>query len=165
MAFFATGRHRVKGENSRELALLSEVEKLPEIDISDPEQVRKRIQEYFAWCLKTNHVPQIVAMSRWLGCSRDTVHAWKVGSPNRKEHQIIILQAYRMIEEIMIDMLIAGKIPAATGIFMLKNWYDYRDRFDMDFDIFRREPERLTEAEIRKRCLDNAESIADMEDG
>jgi len=104
---------------------------LPPIDISDPEQVKQRIGEYFQHCLDNDRKPQIVGMCNWLGITRPTLQQWMNGEYRAETHYSIIKKAVSMIEEMWADYMQSGKLNPATGIFLAKNWYGYKDVADV----------------------------------
>ena len=119
------------GENSRFLRFALASWDLPPIDISDPEQVRKRIGEYFQHCADNDRKPQIVGMCNWLGIDRRTLNNWVNGELRSSTHLPIIKKAVSMIEEQWADYMQSGKINPASGIFLAKNWYGYKDVADV----------------------------------
>lgn len=119
------------GENSRFLRFALVSWDLPPIDISDPEQVRTRIGEYFHHCAENDRKPQIVGMCNWLGIDRKTLHNWVNGELRRDTHLHIIKKAVSIIEEQWADYMQSGKINPASGIFLAKNWYGYKDVADV----------------------------------
>jgi len=104
---------------------------MPPIDISDPEQVKQRIGEYFQHCMDNDRKPQIVGMCNWLGITRDTLNDWRNGKYRAETHIDIIKKATSMIEEMWADYMQSGKLNPATGIFLAKNWYGYKDVADV----------------------------------
>jgi len=119
------------GENSRFLRFALVSWDLPPIDISDPEQVKNRIGEYFQHCMENDRKPQIVGMCNWLGINRDTLNMWVRGETRSSTHTDIIKKACSMIEEQWADYMTNGKINPASGIFLAKNWFGYRDQTDV----------------------------------
>ena len=119
------------GENSRFLRFALVSWDLPPIDISDPEQVRNRIGEYFRHCANNDRKPQIVGMCNWLGISRDTLNNWMRGEIRNSTHYDIIKKACNLIEEQWADYMQNGKINPASGIFLAKNWFSYKDQTDV----------------------------------
>ena len=70
-------------------------------------------------------------MCNWLGISRDTVNSWRRGEYRDKTHSDLINKAYAMLEELMNDYMLNGKVNPASGIFLLKNIHGYRDQVDI----------------------------------
>ena len=126
-----TGGDLKPGENSRFVRFALAAWDLPPIDISDPEQVKKRIGQYFQHCADNDRRPQIVGMCNWLGISRDTLNKWVNGDVRKDTHTDIIKKAYRIMEDMWADYMQYGKISPPTAIFLAKNWYGYRDVADV----------------------------------
>ena len=119
------------GDNSRFIRYALEAWDLPPIDISDPEQVKERIGLYFKHCVDNDRKPQIVGMCNWLGISRQALNEWKNGVTRSATHGDIIKRACAFIEEVWADLMLNGKINPASGIFLSKNWFDYKDVADV----------------------------------
>lgn len=119
------------GENTRFIRFALASWDLPPIDISDPQQVRDRISAYFKHCAENDRKPQIVGMCNWLGISRDTLNSWKNGECRTGTHSDIIKKAVNFIEEMWADYMLNGKVNPASGIFLAKNWYGYKDVADV----------------------------------
>lgn len=104
---------------------------LPPIDISDPKQVEKRIQEYFNYCIDNDRKPNMIGMANWLGVHRDTVHQWKTGATRSNTHYDLIKKAIDILEELWVDYMQNGKINPTSGIFLGKNMFGYKDQQDL----------------------------------
>ena len=104
---------------------------LPPIDISDPEQVRQRISDYLDFCELHDKKPSPIAMASWLGVSRDTLNSWKRGECRTETHSDMIKKAMVLMEEIWYDMMQNGRINPASGIFLAKNMFGYKDVADV----------------------------------
>ena len=119
------------GDNSRYVRYALASWDLPPIDISDPKQVEHRIGEYFQYCIDNDRKPQIVGMCNWLGITRETLNTWVHGEVRRDTHTDIIKKAYGMIEEMWMDNMQNGRTNPAAGIFLAKNWFQYKDVADV----------------------------------
>ena len=86
---------------------------------------------YFQYCADNDRKPQIVGMCNWLGISRQALNEWRNGDVRSATHGDIIKKACAIIEEMWADYMQAGKINPATGIFLAKNWYGYKDVADV----------------------------------
>ena len=148
------------GDNSRFIRFALAAWDLPPIDISDPEQVKERIGMYFQHCADNDRKPQIVGMCNWLGISRQTLNEWQNGVVRKSTHGDIIRKAVSFIEEMWADYMQSGKINPATGIFLAKNWYGYKDVADVV--VTPNNPMQDLDAETaRKRLVD---AIPDEDD-
>lgn len=126
------GEENVKpGDNTRYLRYALESLNLPPIDIADPKQVEQRIYEYFQYCLKNDRKPNIKGMGNWLGVSRDTVNSWKRGEWRTETHTDLIKKVYDIFEELWLDYMQNGKVNPASGIFLGKNLFGYKDVQDV----------------------------------
>ena len=119
------------GENARFIRFALASWDLPPIDISDPEQVKERIGMYFNHCAENDRKPQIVGMCNWLGINRNTLHEWLTGVTRKETHGDVIKKAVSFIEEMWADYMQSGKLNPASGIFLAKNWYGYKDVADV----------------------------------
>lgn len=144
------------GENSRYIRHAMASFGLPPIDISDPEQVADRIGAYFQYCAENDRRPQVVGMCNWLGISRQAMNEWVRGETRSKTHGDIIKKAYGVLEEMWIDYMDNGKINPATGIFLSKNWFDYKDVADVV--VTPNDPLRDMDTETaRRRLIDSVQ--------
>lgn len=119
--------HVEPGDNARYIRYAMASWNLPPIDISDPVQVSDRIEQYFQFCADNDRKPQIVGMANWLGVSRDTLNSWKRGEYRTNTHSDVIQKAVAMLEEMWAEYMLNGKVNPASGIFISKNWFGYRD--------------------------------------
>ena len=119
------------GDNSKFIRFALASWDLPPIDISDPQQVKERIGMYFRHCAENDRKPQIVGMCNWLGITRETLGTWRKGEYRNGTHSDIIQKACAFIEEMWADFMLNGKINPASGIFLAKNWYGYKDVADV----------------------------------
>lgn len=119
------------GDNSRYLRLAMVSLNLPPIDISDPAQVEQRITDYFCHCMDNDRKPSVVGMCNWLGISRNTLNTWRNGEYRGPAHSDLINKAYGLLEELWTDYMINGKVNPASGIFLGKNLFGYKDSQDI----------------------------------
>ena len=119
------------GDNSRFVRHALASWGLPPIDISDEKQVADRIQLYFQYCVDNDRRPQVVGLCNWLGVSRNTLNEWKNGEVRSATHADIVKKAYGVMEEMWTDYMLYGKVSPPTGIFLSKNWFNYKDVADV----------------------------------
>lgn len=119
------------GDNARYLRWARLSMYLPPIDISDEKQVAQRINEYFDACEKNDMKPNMIGMANWLGIDKTTLTSWKRGEYRSKTHSPVITKALSVLEEQWVDYMQNGKINPASGIFLAKNMFQYRDTQDV----------------------------------
>lgn len=119
------------GDNARYLRWARLPLSLPPIDISDANQVEQRINEYFTACEENDMKPNMVGMANWIGVSRETVNTWKRGEYRSDTHSDLIRKAVDILESLWVDYMQNGKINPASGIFLAKNMFQYKDTQDV----------------------------------
>ena len=119
------------GDNTRYLRYALASLDLPPIDISDPEQVKRRIGEYFSFCIENDRKPNIKGLGNWLGVDATTVNSWKRGEYRSSTHTPLIKKAVDVLEELWLDYMMNGKVNPGSGIFIGKNLFGYKDVQDI----------------------------------
>lgn len=123
--------HTEPGDNARFLRLARTPMKLPTIDISDPEQVDRRIEQYFDFCEKNDKKPQKIELANWLGIHIDTLISWGHGEYRSATHSEVVKKAEATLHSLWVDYMLNGKINPGSGIFLGKNMFGYRDVIDI----------------------------------
>lgn len=114
------------GDNSRYLALARVSLTLPRIDITDTDQVEARCLAYLDFCMEHDMKPHLIGMAAWLGVSRQTLWNWREKNQNPAVWGVIERMT-AVMEMQWADYMQNGKINPASGIFLGKNWFGYRD--------------------------------------
>lgn len=119
------------GDNSRYLRYAMASLDLPPIDISDPEQVKRRIYDYFEYCVENDRKPNKIGMANWLGVDATTVNSWEREEYRALTHSPVIKKAVSILHELWADYMQNGKVNPASGIFLGKNMFGYKDTQDV----------------------------------
>lgn len=104
---------------------------LPKIDTNDPFQVQQRINDYFECCYTNGIKPQKPGVAKWLGIHKGTLERWYRGETKQATHQQIIEDTFTKLEEDLVDQVQSGSVNPASGIFLLKNHFHYKDQQDV----------------------------------
>lgn len=104
---------------------------LPPIDTSDIEQVKERCEWYFQRCIDDDIRPTVAGLSNALGITRQTFHRWCVGEERGKTHTAFAQRIRNIMEEMMEDYMLNGKINPVSGIFLMKNNFGYTDKSEV----------------------------------
>ena len=123
--------HTEPGDNAKYLRYAMASLNLPPIDISDPKQVEQRIYQYFSFCIDNDRKPNMIGMANWLGVDKTTLTSWKRGEYRTDTHSPVIQKAIAILEELWVDYMQNGKMNPASGIFLAKNMFQYRDVIDI----------------------------------
>lgn len=107
------------------------VKEIPKIDTSDPVQVQNRIASYFDCCNKNDIAPSPADMARWLKISMEVLRRWRIGEARKATHHQIIEIAFTKLEADLVNRVQVGAISPPSGIFLLKNWFNYKDVQDV----------------------------------
>lgn len=119
------------GDNTRYLRYAMASWELPPIDISDPKQVENRIKEYFMYCVENDRKPNKIGMANWLGVDATTVNSWEREEYRALTHSPVIKKAVSLLHELWTDYMQNGKVNPASGIFLGKNMFGYKDNQDI----------------------------------
>lgn len=139
------------GDNARYLRHAMVSLDLPPIDISDPDQVNQRIHDYFSYCIENDRKPNMIGMANWIGVNKDTIRSWKIGECRSSTHSALIKKAVNVLEELWYDYMQNGKVNPASGIFLGKNTFGYRDSQDIVVTPANPMGEELSQKELESR--------------
>ena len=110
---------------------------LPNIDMTDPDAVQHRIDEYFAIVRANGNKPTVAGLGLALnGMDRQTLYQIRSGNYRRENPpynlpeavSVIIKKNYKIMEELWENYMQQGKINPVSGIFLGKNNYGYQDK-------------------------------------
>lgn len=104
---------------------------IPKYDTSDPVHVKNRVDSYFFFCNSNDVPPSPPGLARWLKMTSQTLRMWRDGEYRKSTHQEIIEEAMEKIHEDLVNRLQNGTISPPSGIFLLKNWFGYKDQQDI----------------------------------
>lgn len=134
---------------------------LPPIDTDDPKQVEARIQEYFDICVERDMKPSVTGMALALGISRMTLWEWRAGRKHKSKEIIdTIKRAHAVLNFMMEDWMLNGKINPVSGIFLSKNNFGYSDKSELEITPKQPLGDTKTREEIERKYL---ESVDDPE--
>jgi len=133
------------GEISVFLECGMRVADLPKIDMSDPVAVHDRIWEYFSICKELDQRPSFSGLALSFKMSRANFaqilcRGRSDISPKVREQ---LEQARDILESIMEGYMLSGRINPASGCFVLKNCYSWKDTTDIILTPGIAEPDQI----------------------
>lgn len=117
-------------KNAEYLAFAIQSFGMKRVDTSDPKAIEERLTWYFERCLENNMKPTVSGMAASLGVSRQKLWDWRNGI-SRPQNYEIIENAYNMMEQLWEMYMMNGQINPASGIFLGKNHFGYKDVQDV----------------------------------
>lgn len=116
--------------NAEYLSFAIESWGIKRVDTSDPKAIEERLEWYFQRCIDNNMKPTMSGMAMALGVSRQILWDWHNGT-RRPENYEIIDSAYNLMEQLWEMYMMNGQINPASGIFLGKNHFGYKDVQDI----------------------------------
>lgn len=114
-------------------------------------EIKKRIDEYFSFCQRSSIRPGIESLCMALHISRTTLFNWNNGTNCSKECQELIQTAKSFIGAYIEQAMLGGKISPPSGIFLMKNWLNYKDTISLEEAMPQTDNKRtLTASELPK---------------
>lgn len=112
------------------------------------EETKQRIDDYFSFCECSSIRPGVESLCMALHISRTTLFRWANGQDCTAYKQDLILSAKSFISAFLEQTMLQGKISPPSGIFLMKNWLNYKDTVSI---------EENTPIDARKSSLTAAE--------
>ena len=127
------------GDNAKYIKNAMELGALPKIDLTDPQAVEDRINEYFRIQFESDLKPTVSGMGMALGLSRQRL--WEIKTGNYHTSKSLaelptlstetIKKGYEYMEILWENYMQNGKINPVSGIFLGKNNFGYQDKQEM----------------------------------
>lgn len=127
--------HLEQGDNARYTSYVLSIYSMPEIDITDAEQVNRRVVEYLSTCINNDIKPGVATLAMALGVDRHRLLRIISGVSGENSGitsnvRSVIKRAYAMFDSMWETNMQSGKINPACGIFIGKNNFGYKDVVD-----------------------------------
>lgn len=132
---------------------------LPPINIKNPHEVEKRIDEYFDFCEVNDKPATMIGLGNWLGVSYQTISAWKNGKWDVDTVGEVVQRALSVIEESLVSQVQDNPKASVGGMFLLKSMFHYREQQDIVISTGERKDSELSADEIAKRYLGDGKTV------
>lgn len=106
------------------LRLFADLYKWKPIDLMEPEQIEKRIEKYFDYCVANGLRPAIESLCLAIGITRYRFNVWRKKGGYRGE---VIDKAVQVIAAVTEDAGLNGAMHPAAYCFTMKNHFGYSD--------------------------------------
>ena len=126
------------------------------------EELQERIDQYFAFCERTGNRPGVETLCLALHITRTTLFRWGAGIDCSVQRREIISNAKQFIAGFLEQSVLRGKISPPSGIFMLKNWLNYKDTLSFENTVESYE-HNYKPTETAQQIIDKYKSYAQIE--
>lgn len=113
------------GEMGLRINFFNELRQLPPVRKNDTEMVQERVGWYFQFCEKRDLKPSVEGLALALGTTRQTLWNWEQDSASKAGQ--IVTRAKLLINALLTDFTLNGKISFPYTIWLQKNYFGYDD--------------------------------------
>ena len=147
--------HLEQGDNARYTSFALSIYSMPEIDITDAEQVNRRVVEYLSTCIDNDIKPGVATLAMALGIDRNRLLKIISGASGENSGitysvRSVIKRAYAMFDAMWETNMQSGKINPACGIFLGKNNFGYKDVVDYNLTP-KQDTEQVSADQLHRR--------------
>lgn len=121
------------GDNTKFTQHTMNIMLLDPVDLTDAEQVKQRVQDYFRICAEDDMKPGVADFACALGISRQAL--WNIVSGKTvKSAEVLDLlkRTYYALNAQLENFAMAGKVNPVTFIFLGKNHFQYTDKQEIE---------------------------------
>lgn len=119
------------------------------VRLCQPDEIRERCISYFEKCIEDNMKPNVAGFALAIGCTRVTLMNYISGvTPIPTENQQELIHFYSVLNSLIEDYIMNGKMHPLSGVFLSKNNFGYKDSSEVvqvDNKVENVNPERLIE--------------------
>ena len=154
------------GDNTKFLAVGMQLFQMPKIDLTEPQQVIDRLNEFFQIHADNDMKPTVAGMGMALGLDRRRL--WEIKTGNFGTQKSLselptltkdsIKKAYDYMEILWENYMQNGKINPVSGIFLGKNNFSYVDKQEHVITPNTHSDSDYNADDIRKRYLSDSDS-------
>lgn len=102
---------------------------------ANDDAVEMRIDQYFQICQNTKIRPGIESLCLALHISRQTLFNWSNGNGCSDRCMELIQSAKAFVAAYVEQAMLGGRISPPSGIFLMKNWLNYKDAISLEESI------------------------------
>lgn len=126
--------HYKPGQMREMLANAMALRHMGTVDMTDPEAVERRVDEYITFCIEKDMKPTVESMALAFGVNRTQLWKWKEGIESKylpDASRKAIKRGYDLMNDILAQTLVDGAINPIAAFFLLKNNHGYKDQTDV----------------------------------
>lgn len=148
------------GDNTKITMFNLKLAQMPKVDTGSREEIEERIMQYFQTCLEEDVKPGVAGLCLALGISRQAWNLWEHG--RFRDYSDIVARTKMLMESIMEQYALQGKVNPVTAIFLMKSQFGYIDKSEV---VLTPNPSPLGEQTdmeaLKQKYLDNTYGVTD----
>lgn len=114
------------GDNAKYMEHALKLARKDKVNIKDPEAIAERIEFYFQSVIDDDMKPSVAGAALALGYDRKILN--RIRQDETHPANELIKRVYQILDLQMNNYMQNGKINPVSGIFLMKNNFDYRDQ-------------------------------------
>lgn len=116
-----------RGQNANYIIHAKRLSELPKIALSDPEEIRERVNFYYQLCVTDGVRPNLPGLALSFGLTRTgLINAMSDRRMTREAAQELG-RGIAMMDEILSGMVLDGKVMPVAAIYLMNNWLGYKN--------------------------------------
>ena len=143
-----------KGANSKITLHEVKIMKQPKIDLNERSQIEKRIEWYFNECITDDIKPGVAGLCLALGISRQAWQSWGCGK--YRDYTDIVEKSRQVMEAILEQYMLQGKVNPVTGMFLMKNNFHYVDKNEVTIEPRNPLGDTVDAEQLKQKYLESA---------
>lgn len=155
------------GDNTKFMLVQMELFNMPEIDLTNVEEVQQRLSDYFALYARNDMKPTVAGMALalngksrqwlWAVCNNQPVNGQGATISLPPEVSDTIKKARFLLENLWESYMSSGKVNPVAGIFLGKNNFGYQDKTEYVLTPNQNTDNDYSAEDIRARYINSAE--------
>ena len=142
-----------EGDNAKYTAHNLMLYRLKPVSFESAEEIEERTETYFEICQQNDMKPSVAGYALALGISRKTLWEYVSGKTVKaKAVTDLLKRAYLVLNAQMEDYMQNGKINPVSGIFLMKNSFQYQDK--QEITVSANQPDAETPDQIAQKVAD-----------
>ena len=125
--------HYEPGEMSKMIADAMNISSFGPIDVNDPQAVEQRITLFLQYCMENDMKPSVESMALAFNTNRTQLWRWANGVECNitEASRNAIKKGYSIMNQLLTQTMMDGKINPVSAIFLMKNNMGYKDQTDV----------------------------------
>ena len=148
----------MRSKNANYIIHAKRLSELPKIALSDPEEIRERVDFYYQLCVTDGVRPNLPGLALAFGLTRaGLINALSDKRMTREAAQELG-RGIAMMDEILSGMVLDGRIAPVSAIYLMNNWLGYKNASEVTTRT------EMVETSVDQKALEQKyQSVIDME--